>query len=126
MKAQASYICHLESDSKDSKFKFCTQQSSSSTGLIDLSSDGAIDLTKDHEQRRAERKAIKHARGTDVVYFVDLPGTADYDKFFAKCIDPNIKLNVKGPFADRWWGFTAIDETRESNERRVSTNDNLI
>ena len=121
MKAKASFQCHSESDSKV-KIKLLD----TSNPVVDLTLDSGIDLTKSHSERRAERKGLKTIRRTDEVVFVDLHGSADYDDFFVKYIDPHIRLNVKGPFANLWWGFTRVDEIRESSERRVSINQSFI
>ena len=107
MQAKQSFQCHPVKSDPDSKSKNNIKP--------DL-----IDLSKTYEERRDERKSGKVIRRTDEVFFVDLPGTANYDKFLAKYIDPEIKLNVKGPFANLWWAFTRINETRESIEWRVS------
>jgi hypothetical protein len=42
-----------------------------------------------------------------------LAGTSDYDSFFVKCIDSQIKLNIKGPFANLFWSFKYLDEVRD-------------
>lgn len=107
MKSQPSYQCHFKEDVK-----------------LDIKSKpkDVIDLTKEHGERRIERKAERSKRRTDQVNFVDLPVVCDYDLFFKDCIDSKLCLNVKGPMANLWYSFTAIEgETPELRRVRLSS-----
>lgn len=76
----------------------------------------SIDFTKLYCVRRSERKANinKSARRYDPVFFVDLPGSADYVKYFSDCVDEDAVLNIKGPFADLHYTFKLIEPSTEN------------
>ena len=114
MKAIPSFQNYVKSEDKKVKSEY---------KKVDWAKE-TIDLTKPHGLRRVERKEFsrKNARGTDEVFFVDLPGTYDYDAYFASCLDPKLSLMIKGPFANLHWTFHALDEKKEKEwtGRRVS------
>ena len=73
-----------------------------------------------YDDRRLDRKAFsQNQRRRDECFFVDLPGTYDYDHYFMNNIDPKTKLNIKGPFANLHWSFKVVNE-RQSNEETES------
>jgi hypothetical protein len=80
-----------------------------------------IDLTIDRHERRHKRKKTVSQLGRDPVFFKDLHVTSNYDKFFQKCIDHKLSLNVKGPLANLHFGFKAFDEAidEQSSTRKV-------
>lgn len=77
----------------------------------------SIDYTKLYSVRRSARKANinKSKRRYDPVFFVDLPGSADYVNYFSDCVD-DVVLNIKGPFADLHYTFKLIEPNTESAE----------
>ena len=80
----------------------------------------AIDLTLDHGSRRVDRKksSNQNERRTDPFHFKDLPGSYDYDAYYAPCFDEKLKLNIKGPFANLHWTFSSFES--DSNRRVVT------
>lgn len=45
------------------------------------------------------------------VVVIDLRGQCDYNAYFSQRNDPDIKLNIKGPFAFLLWTFKAFKKT---------------
>ena len=94
MKSQPSFQCHVKTDTTlNTVSKSC---STNITNVVSrLSTNDVIDLTKEHGERRTDRKSSKILRRTDMVYFVDLLVSCDYDEYFlGTSIDPKIKLNT--------------------------------
>ena len=84
-----------------------------------------VDLTKDHDDRRHERKSFasrpKSERHHDNVVFKDLHTTSNYDEFFENCTDKNRSLNTKGPMANLLFKFNSINANRESINEDVDS-----
>lgn len=79
---------------------------------IDLTNSDGIDLSIPSDVRRELRKfkSSSTTRRKDPVNFVDLKGSANYDKFFTPHLDPKMSLNTKGPFANLYWCFSSNEQ----------------
>ena len=100
MKPVKSFQCHVQSDSNPNS--------------VNLDQDDVtLSLNLRREIRKANRKFSK--RRTDEDFFIDLPGTADYDDFFTEFIDPKLVLNIKGPFSNNLWKFSRAKDCVSCN-----------